>query len=282
MKKKIHIIIVSYNDLQHLIICLESLKKVDIKGLDISIIVVDNASTKFIPKRLLRQFSNIKLIENKKNIGFGAANNIGIKKAIRNKADYILLLNPDIKANFDNKFLQKMVKFLDKNPGFGIVGPCLAHKVFNQTYYDYGGVVNKKLARACHINSDKKIKSNCKERDFVSAACMLVKADLCQHGILFDESYFLYLEDVDFCLQAKQKGYKVANLCTSYVRHYGSTSVSEKEKIMHSWKSSLVFTKKWTPKPYWLVSFLFNSFFYPYLAFSWSLKRLKRSLLRGR
>lgn len=281
MAKNIYIVIVSYRNFRDVEVCLKSLEKINKKNLVLKTIIVDNSTRGFPADKLKKLFPAVWYLSNQKNIGFGAANNIGIRLALKNKADYILLLNPDTKADYDKDFLPKMTKFMESNPRVGAVGPCLVHPVLEKIYYDYGGYVNKKLARASHLNQVKKSKQKFFWRDFVSAACMLAKADVFQK-VMFDERYFLYLEDVDFCMQLKQNEYKIANLSTAYVWHRGSTSVSEKEKILYSWKSSLLFSKKWTPFCYKPLSVVYNSLFYPYLAIIWSLKRLKRSWLKGR
>lgn len=277
MKTKTYIIIVTYNDLDHIVECLNSLSKIDNSNLDIKTVVIDNASSKFNPDKLKEQFPSINLIKNKKNIGFGAANNIGLKKALKNKADYALLLNPDTNLNIDKGFLKKMIVFGSKNKRLGIIGSCIKHKTDRQTFYDYGGKLNLSLAQAKHINKINYLPGKINNRDFISAACMLIKKDVLEKGILFDEKYFLYLEDVDFCLQVKKIGYKIANLSSSLIFHYGGTSGTDLKKVYYSYLSSIRLTKKWTMGRYKIASFAYNSLFYSYLLISWSLKRFKRS-----
>ena len=288
---KVFIIIVTYNDLKHTCECLESLEKLETKNLKLKIIVIDNASFKFKPNILKQKFPYILLIKNKKNLGFGRANNIGIKLALKNKADFVLLLNPDTKADIDKNFLNKLIRVGMENKNIGILGPCIKHQVNKKTLYDYGGVLNVNLVRARHINKVQsslqkggqakfKVQSSI-ERDFVTGACMLIKKEVFEKNVFFDPAYFLYLEDVDFCLQAKKAGFKIVNVSSAQIFHYGGTSITDNKKILQSFKSSVRFTIKWTPLIYRPISFLYNSLFYPYLLISWSLKRMKRGFLRS-
>lgn len=279
---KVYIIIVTFNDLKHSLKCLKSLTKIRKGRLEIKTLVIDNASYKFNPKVFKKKFPKIILIQNEKNLGFGRANNMGIRKALAKKADFVLLLNPDTKVSQDKNFLKKLIKIAVSDKKIGILGPCIQHKTGKKTLYDYGGVLNVNLARARHVNKEKYIKDKISERDFVSGACMLVKQEVFEKAGLFDSGYFLYLEDVDFCLQAKKAGFKTINASTSKIFHYTGTSINDNKKIFYSFLSSLRFTFKWTPLLYKPVSIIYNSLFYPYLWINWSLKRVIKSFLKSR
>ncbi len=120
MNKILSIVIVNYNSKSVLFNCLSSIKNYCVI-LNPEVLIVDNASTETI-KELDSSFPQFTFIYNEKNIGFAAANNIGIKKA---KGKYILLLNPDTIVN-ENSF-QPMIQYLEKHHDVGIVG-C---KIFN-------------------------------------------------------------------------------------------------------------------------------------------------------
>src|ERR1700760_3358667 len=110
MNMKIYTIIVSYNA-EHLIAdCLTSVLNSTILN---SVIVVDNFSTDNTVQIIKNKFPGIQLIENEKNLGFGMANNIGISVAVKDQADYVLLLNQD--AFLEKDTLEKLVKTVNKN-----------------------------------------------------------------------------------------------------------------------------------------------------------------------
>lgn len=275
---KVYIIIVTFNDLKYPLKCLASLEKIKKARLTIKTLVIDNASSKFNLQILKKKFPKIILIENEENLGFARANNLGIRKALAKRADFVLLLNPDTKVSSDKKFLNKLITVVLADKKAGVLGPCIQHRVRKKTFYDYGGRVNLKLARAWHINKTKYLKNKVYERDFVSGACLLVKREVFEKAGLFDPDYFLYLEDVDFCLRAKRVGCKILNVSSSKIYHYGGTSLSESKKILYSFLSTIHFTLKWTPLIYKPISIIYNFLFYSYLLASffikWLLKRL--------
>ena len=110
------IIIVSYNTKDLLKECLISIYK-NISQIKFEILVVDNNSRDGSPLMVEKKFSKVKLIKNRENKGFAAANNIGIKKS---KGKYLLLLNSDTLVLPDS--LEEMVKFMDRTPEAGVVG----------------------------------------------------------------------------------------------------------------------------------------------------------------
>ena len=106
---KLSIIIVSYNTKDYLEATLQSIKQ-SVDHLNKEIIVVDNASTDGSPEALKSQFKWVKLIRNNQNLGFAAANNIGIKQA---RGEYILFLNSDTKIFPDT--LSTVIDFMDQH-----------------------------------------------------------------------------------------------------------------------------------------------------------------------
>jgi len=282
-------IIISYNDKENLFNCLSGLKRIEHKDITLHTYVVDNASNLFDPDEILEQFPYVNLIKSKINLGFGTANNIVIKKAVEEKADYVLLLNQDTLPDKDPHFLAKLLGSMEENKTIGVSGPALEHYVNDKLFYDYGGVLNLNLARGRHINLTEaeytKLvakKTSIKTRDFVSAACMLIRVKNVLEAIRFDENYFLYLEDVDICIQIYKLGYKIVNIPESMVFHVGGTSGGDFNKLYHSFKSSLRFVYKWIALPWKPIGFFYNLIFYPYLGIIWSLKRVKRRLLKSR
>src|SRR4030042_4381065 len=103
---KIKIIIVNYNGYPYILECLKSLK--DSKTIDLkSIIIVDNASLDNSLQLIKQMKLGLEIIKNNKNLGFAKACNIGIKEALQEKPDFILLLNPDVQV--DKRFLKPLV-----------------------------------------------------------------------------------------------------------------------------------------------------------------------------
>lgn len=187
-----------------------------------------------------------------KNIGFAAAVNVGIKKALAQGADKILLVNPDIKIiNVD---------FRDGD----IVAPVLKFKREGKWIYDYGGKVNWLIGRTTHLENSKYEIRNSKI-DYVSGACMMIDKKVFAKIGYFDERFFMYFEDVDFCHRATKAGFYVEVDTTVIIEH--GLEIHKKtgnpQKMNYLLKSNWEFIWKWIPWPnkilgllYWLALFL--------------------------
>jgi len=189
MSNELTVVVVTHNSEKNIEHCLNSLKGQNV------IVVDNNSKDDTITKAI--QF-NVKIIQNKSNLGYGKAANQAIKQS---NSKYILLLNPDVIIN--NKEINKMLKFLKTHKDCDIVGPMLVDKNNNNlhscrrfpTLKSIAGrrlnVFNKDVNY--HLMSDYNHKQT-KKVDWVSGACIMFKRNL-----KFDERFFLYFEDVDLC-----------------------------------------------------------------------------------
>ncbi len=168
------------------------------------------------------------------NLGFAAAVNIGIKKALAGGADKILLVNPDIK-----------IKKIDFKNG-DVVAPVLKFKRDGEWVYDYGGRVNWLIGRTTHIKSPGEI-------DYVSGACMMIDKKVFAKIGFFDERFFMYFEDVDFCLRAKQSGFKISISNTTVIHNL----TKDPTRINYALTSNFKFILKWIRWPYKILGLLY-------------------------
>ena len=237
---KLSIIIVSYNGKEYLKKCLDSIFRSKIS--DFEVIVVDNASTdgsaetidnfKFHPFGKLR--TNFKFITNKKNLGFSKANNIGVKNS---SGDYLLFLNPD--TEIDKKTIESLISFMDKKKNAG----CVTCKVL---------LPNGKLDESCHrgfptpwnafcffsgledlfpksrifsgYHMGWKDLNNIHEIHACAGSFMLVRRKAGEEIGWWDEDYFFYGEDLDFCLELEKKGWKIYFVPNVSIVHYKGVS----------------------------------------------------------
>jgi len=228
------IIIVSYNTKDILKECIESIYKT-VKDLSLEVIVVDNASRDQTAEEIKKlEFPNFKFIQNKENLGFSKANNIGVKIAT---GRYILFLNPDIVVH--EKTLQGMVEFMDTHQevgaatckvlltngkiddashrGFPTPWNSLAHfsglsKIFGNIKH-FGGYNLK------HLDL-----STMHEIEALAGAFMIVRREAGEEVGWWDEDYFFYGEDLDFCYMLKQKDWKIYYVPEFTVLHYKGVS----------------------------------------------------------
>ena len=249
---KILIIIVNYNETGTIFDCLKTLIDFNpgIRGYDLKILVVDNGSTDGSVENLKSQISNLKtksqssklkelkVIRNKKNLGFAGGVNVGIREVLENGADYIFLLNPDGAVTEDT--INKLIEIAHGDKRIGIVGPLILDQ--HKNVWSAGGIIDKKRYTAGHtfkVNGQK-------EADFVSGCAMLIKGEVFQEIGLFDERFFLYFEDADFCLRAKKAGFKVIFTPEVVVYHHaGKKNIRLKEYYMA--RNHLLFLEKHGP-----------------------------------
>ncbi len=203
-----------------------------------------------LSKNISPLVSRIIIIDNSEtNRGFSKAVNLGVKQAIEEGATQVLLINPDI--NISRLNLEVLL-----NSNFDIAAPVLTFKRNKDTIYDYGGKVNFFLGRPTHLENRKS-----ENIDFVSGACMLIKTDVFKKIGYFDERFFMYFEDVDFCLRAKRDHLTVGVVEDSIVGH----SISEHKVVKNSDKEKYILTsnyefiKKWVPWYFSPFAFLYLS-----------------------
>ena len=244
---KIFVIILTYNSEKIIRELLDSLKPLKSA---FSILVVDNKS-KDKTVSIIKKNKFVKLIANKKNLGFGAGSNIGIKYALSKGADVVFLLNPDtvLKSNFLENFNASTVSLL-KDENIGIIGA----KIYdvNGKIWSVGGEIEKNRYSGHLIGYEKEDVgqyNNIKEIDYIPGTAMFVKKEVFEKVGFFKEDYFLYYEDVDFCLRIKKAGFELAIDSNIEVIHKASSSVGLNSKIMQYYmaRNHLIFVERFAP-----------------------------------
>lgn len=192
--ENLNIVIVTYNNRELLRKCIESVeasrKNID---LDSIITVVDNASTDGTEEEIRRNFPEINYIKNDKNYGLAKALNMGIKSSIA--SDFTLLLNDDVEL-FDDT-IKRMLDVLEEHPE--------ASGVPARLVYPDGSPQRIKLNI---IGINKKLKDGITYVKFAGTTASLYRTEIFKKIGFFDEFYFFYNEDLDFCLRAKRAGFR--------------------------------------------------------------------------
>ena len=266
MKTKIFCLILNYRRLQDTLQCVKHLTASDLPGSS-KIVIIDN-SPDISLSQLKQHFPNYTIIKNQSNLGFAAGNNVGIHYALDHHATHVLIINPDVKI--PRKFFVPMLKTFAKKTNLGVLAPALRHTIKNQTFYGLDGYMDWNLATPRHHSLTKINKPQLIKSEFLTFACVLIKADLLKQQQL-DERYFMYLEDVDFCISARQKGYQLLLDSSIIAHHHTSASFSHpRQKLKISFISHLKFILKWLSFPHNLVAIIYQSIHYLYLYFLWS------------
>jgi GT2 family glycosyltransferase len=192
-KKNITFVIVSFKSSHIIEKCIKSINS------NIRIIVVENSDDIKIKNYLENKFLNVKVVIAKENLGYGKGNNLGISKV---NTQYAFILNPD--AILEKNCLDELSKaqFLLEDD-FVILAPNLLN--------NYGYFLNK------NNNLNKEIL----EVDYVKGFAMLINLKKINLKELFDENFFLFLEEIDLCKRIKKKGGKIFIVKKSKVQHLG-------------------------------------------------------------
>lgn len=258
MNAKIGIIIVNYNGEKYTNDCIKSVLKSSYQNY--LVIVVDNASTDN-SVRLLEEFNNkIVIIKNNENLGFSGANNIGIKYALENECEYVLLLNND--TEIDKELIKNMVDASIKNNN-AIISPKIYYYDEPNKIWSAGGGLNWKKGLSFHYGQDEVDKGQFdqqKEIDFATGCCILIHKSVFDKIGFLAEEYFLYFEDTDFCVRAKRAGIKIIYEPKAKLWHKVSSTTGGEESLITLYygnRNRLYFNNKFNNKNklYWLSYF---------------------------
>ena len=240
------IIIVSFNTKAFLEKCLQSVFTNKPKTFSFEVIVVDNASSdgseeisNFHPpaggsNENENERIHFLFIQNKENLGFSKANNIGIKKA---KGRYILFLNSDTEIKFDT--LDTMISFMDEYPDAGAATCKLvmpngkiddgSHRGFPTPWnaFCYFSGLARLFPYSMTFNGYNMAWKNLDKVHKIDAlvgAFMIVRREAGEQVHWWDEDYFFYGEDLDFCFMLKEKGWNIYYVPTTEILHYKGVS----------------------------------------------------------
>lgn len=249
------IIIVNWNVRVLLTKCLNSIFSCP-KGREFEVIVIDNASEDGSIEMITQQFPQVRLILNKSNKGFAKANNQGLREM---RGEFALLLNPDTIVG--EEAIDKMVEFMKENDDVGILGPKIINPDgslqasafsyptliddiilgFRSNLFFTGKFISHYHSRFYHL-PDHPFRV-----DWVSGACLMIRKKTIEDIGLLDERLFLFAEDLDWCLRAKNGGWKVIYFPRACIVHYGgqSTKKNLQMKIWSFYFKRFYFAKKY-------------------------------------
>lgn len=267
---KLSVIIVNYNVRHFLEQCLYSVRKAG-KGIAIEVWVVDNHSVDGSIEMLKEKFPEVKLIENKKNVGFSAANNQAIRQST---GEYVLLLNPDTVV--EEETFSKVIAFMDSHPDAGALGVKMidgkghflpeskrALPTPQVAFYKIFGLSalfpkSKRFGRY-HLTYLPVDETN--PVDVLSGAFMLMRKAALDKAGLLDEAFFMYGEDIDISYRITQAGYKNYYFPETRIIHYKgeSTKKSSVNYVIIFYNAMRIFAQKhFSQKNARLFSFIIN------------------------
>lgn len=276
---KVATIIVDYNGAELTKNCLQSLQELNTRGIDHSIIVVDNGSS--TPLKLSKRWldEKIEVVRSESNLGFTGGNNLGITYAREHyQPDFFLLLNND--TTVDKNMLKQMLKAAENNPD-SLLNPKIYFQKGNEFHsksysrkeqgtvlWFMGGSIDWPNLNAFHRGVDELDRGHLDSittTDFVTGCCMLIPRQVIETVGLLDKKYFLYFEDVEYSLRAKAAGYGLSLVPTAKVWHLNAGSSGGAGNQVSSYYQS---------RNRLLLFFQFGSWRIKFSALRWALNRL--------
>ncbi len=236
---KIAIVVLNWNQPKLSLDTINSLLKIKSYNFKYKIFLIDNNSTDNSYTIFQEKYHNIPLVEiiqTGSNLGY-VGNNIGIRKALKEKFQYVLLINNDVIV--DPNFLKELL--VGAKLGYDIVGP----KIYFAPGYEYhpdwyspneigkviwsaGGQIDWNNIYGSNIGVDQidvgQFDHNNNKVDFLTGCCLLIKDNVFKKIGLLNDKYFMYLEDMEFCQKAKIKKIKMSYIYKSKIWHVNSGS----------------------------------------------------------
>ncbi len=253
-KRDIELIVISYNSCQMTLDCIESVINTT-EGLDVGITVVDNASTDDTIVEVIKRFPKVKIVSNESNLGYAAAVNAGAKA---NNSEYLIISNNDV--IYLGGSIEKLVNYLRENPGTAVTGP---QQMYLDGCWEYShgrlpgivlGLKNLFLITSIQQNwqrlkwKKKNAGMKPKNTQYIDGAVMAIRKDVFDSLNGFDEDYFFYTEEADFCKRVRDKGLKVKFIPDAVVTHIrGGSSARmgyDERKVQAFIKSKFIYCDK--------------------------------------
>lgn len=244
----VDVVIVNYCTGSLVVQCLESMEEDRRQCPNLRVIVVDNASSDGSADLIdevirARDWSWVTLMRSPENRGFGAGSNLGIAWALDrpNPADLVWLLNPDTRVM--PGATATLARFMAEHPQAGIAGSALLDADGEPWPYAFRfpsllgeiergsrlGFVSRLLSGSATL---RRMGNHCEKVDWVSGASFVVRRELLEDDMRFDEGYFLYYEETDFCLHATRKGWECWYVPDAVVLHIAGQSTGITGKRM--------------------------------------------------
>lgn len=258
------VIIVSWNVRDYLADCLRSVfRDFEVSGISGAIWVVDNNSTDGTVEMVENLFPHVHLIVNDGNPGFGAANNQGMRDASRMQPRYFFLLNPDTLVR--EGAMRQMITFMDQTPQAGMCGARLIygdgrfqHSAFafprlRQLVIDLfplpGRIYSRLYESRLNGRYPRKLynpNGAAFQIDHPLGATMFVRRDVAEATGGFDEEFFMYCEELDWCWRIHKSGWQIFTVPKAEIVHYGGESTKQvaARSVINLWDSRAKFYRR--------------------------------------
>ncbi|MBI1798706.1 MAG: glycosyltransferase family 2 protein [Candidatus Eisenbacteria bacterium] len=192
---------------------------------DVQILVVDNGSADGSAETLRAAYPQVEVLALPENLRFAGGNNAGLRRALDQGADAMLLLNNDTEA--DPGMIEHLVLALEQDPGAGAAAPLIYFAAPSSRIWYAGGRLWPALGHASHRGLRTRDRAQYRAVEatgYLTGCCLLAWREVWEKVGLLDERYFIYAEDADWCLRARAAGYRLLFVPTARLWHKVSAS----------------------------------------------------------
>lgn len=262
--KSVFVVVLSFNTNQETHDFLASMEKIKKRSFQMSIVIIDNNSKDQFELKTSEKKDSIHLIRTEENKGFAGGNNIGIRYALQNGADYIMVINND--TFVDSMFIENLLKEIDIDKKIGVVSPKIyfakGHEFHKDKYKKYelgkvfwyaGGFEDWANVMSMHRGVDEVDHGQYDKVEkitFASGCCMLFKREVLEKVGLFDEKFFLYFEDADLNERIQKAGYNILYVPSSVIWHINAGSTGGSGSNLQDYfqtRNRMIFGIKYAP-----------------------------------
>jgi GT2 family glycosyltransferase len=228
---RVVIVVLNWNKPDDTIECVSSCLEVDYDNFET--IIVDNHSDHPVDV-FTTKFPGIRVLRNSENLGFTGGNNAGIAEALSRGADYVFMLNNDIVV--EKSVLKELLKAVETRPDAGIVGPKVLYYDDRRLINSMGTSINWFRSRpeaGFYNRPDEGISGELRESDVIHGCALLVSADFIRKTGVFDEKFFIFHEETDWCFRSLRAGRKNIVVPSARVYHKESKTMREFSLLTH-------------------------------------------------
>ena len=276
----VYTIILNWNQADYTLDCLDSLLNSDYPNH--TTVVVDNASTDGSEQKICERFPSIHLIRNSENLGYSEGNNVGIRYALQQQADYVFLLNNDTVV--DPGMLSKLVEAAESKVDTGITGPTMYYMDPPEVLWGGENQIDWKKANPVRLKMGDQhprevIRNGLPvETDYIDSCAVLIKREVLEKIGLMDNRYFINFDDLDLNTRARKAGYKVVYVPGAVMWHKVSAAMglASPATTYYMTRNSLLFFWTHAPGIWKYTSFLLLFSRHLRTIGAWSLRRKYR------
>ncbi len=226
IRPKIIIIVINWNNYNDTFECLASLGNVTYPNY--KIIVIDNNSSDGSGEKIKNEFPQHVYIQNEENFGFAEGNNVGIRYAIWEKADYVWILNNDVTISPNS--LTELAEAAEKFDKIGILGSKICYYPETQKIFSAGAKIilwSGKSVSYGQNELDNGQYDEAREVGYVSGCSLFISTKMLDEVGLLDKRYFMYYEEADLAVRARKRGWKVVYIPTSIIWHKHASTIKK-------------------------------------------------------